>query len=75
MIENGRFEETEMRDKVLLETGCGRGGGLHYIVQKMTPEYAVGVDISDRQVGYLEIPDVSNYRYNSARTTGSQTRP
>lgn len=44
-----------MAGKSLLETGCGRGGGIHYISSKMTPEYSVGVDISDSQVGYLDL--------------------
>jgi cyclopropane fatty-acyl-phospholipid synthase-like methyltransferase len=63
-----------MAGKSLLETGCGRGGGLHYIASKMTPEYSVGVDISDSQVGFLSLLKVSKYRYASVRTTGSQTK-
>ena len=50
-----------MAGKSLLETGCGRGGGLHYIASKMTPEYSVGVDISDSQVGtliFLKFPKI-----------------
>jgi cyclopropane fatty-acyl-phospholipid synthase-like methyltransferase len=42
-----------MSGKTLLETGCGRGGGLHYITKKMTPESSVGIDISDSQVDSL----------------------
>jgi hypothetical protein len=32
--------------KTLLETGCGRGGGLKMLVQKLKPRYAVGTDFS-----------------------------
>jgi len=35
-----------MHGKSLLETGCGRGGGLRYIAKELRPSYAVGVDIS-----------------------------
>ncbi len=48
VVRNGGIEN--MRDKTLLETGCGRGGGLNYIVQKMRPRSAVGVDICGAQV-------------------------
>lgn len=30
----------------ILETGCGRGGGLHYIARELNPQSAVGIDIS-----------------------------
>lgn len=32
----------------ILETGCGRGGGLNYIAKTFTPDYALGIDISQR---------------------------
>lgn len=44
-----------MSGKSLLETGCGRGGGLHYIASRMTPEYTIGLDISDRQVRFQSL--------------------
>lgn len=34
----------------LLETGCGRGGGLHYLARELNPQSAVGIDISKKQV-------------------------
>lgn len=34
----------------LLETGCGRGGGLHYLARELNPHSAIGVDISKAQV-------------------------
>jgi len=34
-----------MQGKTMLETGCGRGGGLNYIASKMKPQYAIGVDM------------------------------
>ena len=35
-----------MDGKTLVEIGCGRGGGLNYIVNELNPEKALGVDIS-----------------------------
>lgn len=33
-----------MEGKTLLETGCGRGGGLRYLAKKFKPRHAVGID-------------------------------
>ena len=38
--------QDHMRGKTLLETGCGRGGGLRYLVESMNPRHAIGVDFS-----------------------------
>ena len=35
-----------MQGKTLLETGCGRGGGLKYLVDLYKPGQAMGVDSS-----------------------------
>ena len=39
-----------MKGQSVLETGCGRGGGLNYIMNIMTPERMVGTDISGQCV-------------------------
>lgn len=52
LIDNGRFEETEMRDKVLLETGCGRGGGLNYLATILRPHQVIGVDNSRANIEF-----------------------
>ena len=36
----------DIRNKALIEIGCGRGGGLLYIVKRWAPESAIGIDIS-----------------------------
>ena len=33
-----------MRGKTVLETGCGRGGGLKYIAESMNPRHTIGID-------------------------------
>jgi hypothetical protein len=35
VIENGNIKS--MEGKTLLETGCGRGGGLNYLAEKLKP--------------------------------------
>lgn len=35
VIENGQVDN--MEGKTLLETGCGRGGGLNYLAEKLKP--------------------------------------
>lgn len=39
-----------MKGQSVLETGCGRGGGLNYIMNIMTPEKITGTDISGQCV-------------------------
>lgn len=39
-----------MRDASLLETGCGRGGGINYLINSLKPARAVGTDISGQCV-------------------------
>lgn len=36
----------KLAGKVLLEAGCGRGGGLQYLHEKLGPECSIGVDLS-----------------------------
>jgi ubiquinone/menaquinone biosynthesis C-methylase UbiE len=52
VIENGGFDD--MHNKTILETGCGRGGGLNFIAQIMRPRYAIGVDSSRSNVEYCK---------------------
>jgi len=39
---------TELKNKDIAEIGCGRGGGLSYIVRTFSPATAVGVDLDKR---------------------------
>ena len=41
---------THLSGQTILETACGRGGGLNYIVKYLRPQYAIGVDICSTQV-------------------------
>ncbi len=50
VIEAGGYES--MHGKTVLETGCGRGGGLNFIAQMMHPHYAIGVDSSRSNIEY-----------------------
>ena len=52
VIENGMLEN--MSGKAVLETGCGRGGGLNYIAQNLHPRYAIGVDGSKAMIDYCK---------------------
>ncbi len=42
----------EIRDKDIVEVGCGRGGGLHYITRCFSPSTSVGVDLDKRAVAF-----------------------
>ena len=42
----------ELKDKTLLEIGVGRGGGFNYIVNKLKPSKAIGVDISHGNIEF-----------------------
>ena len=44
VVRLGKIES--MEGKSLVETGCGRGGGLKYLAEKLKPRYAIGVDIN-----------------------------
>lgn len=39
---------TEIKDKNILEIGCGRGGGLDYIARTFKPATALGIDLDKR---------------------------
>ncbi len=52
VIENGGLDD--MHNKTVLETGCGRGGGLNFIAQLMRPRYAIGVDSSRSNIEYCK---------------------
>eukprot|EP00347_Sterkiella_histriomuscorum_P007691 403347941 len=36
----------------LLETGCGRGGGIHYLARELNPQQALGIDHAQPQIDY-----------------------
>jgi SAM-dependent methyltransferase len=42
----------DIRDKKIVEIGCGRGGGLSYITKKFSPEQALGIDLDKIAVGF-----------------------
>jgi SAM-dependent methyltransferase len=42
----------DFRNKALVEIGCGRGGGLFYIVKRWSPTSAIGIDISRAAVRF-----------------------
>lgn len=41
-------EEAEIKNKDIVEIGCGRGGGLNYITENFSPASAKGVDLDSR---------------------------
>lgn len=44
--------EADLHDKQILEIGCGRGGGLHYIARTFRPAAAIGLDLNHRAVAF-----------------------
>jgi len=44
--------ETEIKNKDIVEIGCGRGGGLSYITENFSPASAMGVDLDTLAVSF-----------------------
>ena len=43
---------TEIKDKDILEVGCGRGGGLSYVNRYFSPKSVVGVDLNNKAIQF-----------------------
>jgi ubiquinone/menaquinone biosynthesis C-methylase UbiE len=43
---------TNLKDKDIVEVGCGRGGGLSYLTTKFSPSSAKGVDLNKQAVSF-----------------------
>lgn len=41
-----------LKDKSVLEIGCGRGGGLAYVAKTFSPSQALGIDLEKRAVNF-----------------------
>ncbi|NVO10319.1 MAG: class I SAM-dependent methyltransferase [Bacteroidales bacterium] len=42
----------DLKDKNIVEVGCGRGGGLAYIAKTFSPSNAIGIDLENRAVNF-----------------------
>lgn len=54
VVERAQLDENYMRDRILLESGCARGGGLNFLAQTLRPHEALGVDISQTNITYCK---------------------
>ncbi|MFH2094736.1 MAG: class I SAM-dependent methyltransferase [Bacteroidota bacterium] len=45
-------DEADLRDKDIVEIGCGRGGGLSYIARNFSPLSAKGIDLDRQAVSF-----------------------
>jgi ubiquinone/menaquinone biosynthesis C-methylase UbiE len=43
---------TDLKNKDIAEIGCGRGGGLSYVVKKYSPDTALGVDLDKHAMSF-----------------------
>jgi len=43
-----------LEGKTLVELGCGRGGGLDYLVKNLRPAKAFGIDLSDENINFCK---------------------
>ncbi len=50
----------DIKDKDILEVGCGRGGGLSYISRNLTPKSLTGVDLNNKAIKFCQ----NNYPEN-----------
>jgi ubiquinone/menaquinone biosynthesis C-methylase UbiE len=46
---------TEIKNKDIVEIGCGRGGGLFYIARNFSPASAKGIDIDKHAVSFCKL--------------------
>ena len=46
--------KTDISGKDILEVGCGRGGGLSYLVESFSPGSAVGVDLNPNAIAFCK---------------------
>jgi len=44
--------EVEIKNKKIVEIGCGRGGGLSYIAKKFLPQSAIGIDVCGKAISF-----------------------
>jgi len=42
----------DLKEKNLLEVGCGRGGGLSYISRYLNPKNSIGVDLNQKAINF-----------------------
>lgn len=52
VIEQGQLLGQDLSDKVVLDTSCGRGGGLNYLTAVLYPHQAIGLDISRASIEF-----------------------
>lgn len=45
---------TDIKEKTILEVGCGRGGGLSYINRYLLPGEATGIDLNRKAIKFCE---------------------
>ncbi len=61
--------KADLSGKDILEVGCGRGGGLAYLVESFSPRSAVGVDLNQNAVlfctKYYKLPGLTFTRANA----------
>jgi SAM-dependent methyltransferase len=60
----------DLKNKDILEIGCGRGGGLSYVTKNFAPAKAMGIDLDERAVTfcnrYYKIPGL-NFKQGDAQ--------
>jgi ubiquinone/menaquinone biosynthesis C-methylase UbiE len=42
----------DLKDKNIVEVGCGRGGGLSYVTKTFSPSGALGIDLEERAIKF-----------------------
>lgn len=44
----------DIKDKNILEVGCGRGGGISYVNRYLKPKLATGIDLNDKAIEFCK---------------------
>jgi tRNA G46 methylase TrmB len=71
--ELGRLND--MSNKTLVETGCGRGGGLNYLTEQFKPKHSIGIDMNQSSVRLLSLIFSRSTSAESITNKVSKTRP
>lgn len=63
------IQSIDIRNKAIVEVGCGRGGGLSYIVKRWAPTMAIGIDLCKEAVkfcsNYYQLKGLSFFHGNA----------
>ena len=76
MTEGGN-DDVKFKDKTIVEVGCGRGGGMSYIMKYLKPKKCIGMDNSYKQIEFCSysFSDIDNLEFVTASAETFASNP